>query len=154
MKHNRYSYKPRYQARGIASGSLTPLERERRARRVQRHCTSAFTMIEVMIVICLFGVLLNIAAPNVIRARNRAAAHACGANLRRIRFAKEAYMLENNKPITVSAAELTDERLFGDNGYLKTKPVCPDGGHYTTGAGYEDPLCDFGGGNIHRVDLP
>ncbi len=101
----------------------------------------AFTLIEVMIVVTISGVLLNIAAPNIVRARERARATACVANLKRIDGAKEQWALTTNAGPSAAAppmATLTP--------YLKSTPLCPSGGAYSIGAMGVNPVCNTSGG--------
>ena len=55
----------------------------------------AFTLVEIMIVVLIIGILVAIAVPNFIRARESARARACVANLRQIDSAKEQYAMDN-----------------------------------------------------------
>lgn len=48
-----------------------------------------------MIVVCIAGILLNIAAPSLVRSRETSRMRACIANLRMIEAGKEQYALEN-----------------------------------------------------------
>ena len=57
---------------------------------------SGFTLIEIMMVVMIMGILLNIAAPSFLHARDSAQARACIANLHNIMAAKEQYGLQNN----------------------------------------------------------
>ncbi len=52
-----------------------------------------------MIVVCILAVLLNIAMPAMITARDSGQARSCIANLKRISGAKEEYALDNQLPM-------------------------------------------------------
>jgi prepilin-type N-terminal cleavage/methylation domain-containing protein len=54
-----------------------------------------FTLVEIMIVVLVIGILLGIAAPNFVRAREQSRAKSCIAQLRLIDAAKEQYALDN-----------------------------------------------------------
>jgi prepilin-type N-terminal cleavage/methylation domain-containing protein len=55
---------------------------------------SAFTMVEIMIVVAIIGLLAAIAIPNFVRTRERAQENACINNLRQIDAAKQQWALE------------------------------------------------------------
>jgi prepilin-type N-terminal cleavage/methylation domain-containing protein len=103
---------------------------------------NAFTLIEVMIAVTIAGVILNIAAPNVVRARERARATACIKNLRTIDGAKEQWALTTNAApnATVTGGMPTLAP------YLKSTPVCPSGGAYSINAVGTPPACGTSGG--------
>lgn len=111
-----------------------------------------FTLVEIMIVVLIIGLLLAIAVPNFNRAREVSNRKACSANLRRINFAKNSYIMANNKAPNTSASEFTDTVLYGSGGYLQSKPQCPGGGTYTVNDGGVVPTCDYSGGNVHIYD--
>jgi prepilin-type N-terminal cleavage/methylation domain-containing protein len=101
----------------------------------------AFTLIEVMIVVTIAGVILNIAAPNVVRARERARATACIRNLRSIDGAKEQWALTTNAGPGASAPPIATLMT-----YLKSNPVCPSGGGYSINPMGTTPTCLTTGG--------
>ena len=84
-----------------------------------------FTLIEIMVVIMITAVLLSIAIPNVVRARDKAREKTCIANMRHIADAKDQFALQNGKNIgdAVAWADLVPD-------YLKIQPNCPSGGAY------------------------
>ena len=55
----------------------------------------AFTLIEIMIVVLIIGILLGIAVPNFVRARETARAKSCVANLKAITGAWYQYSMDN-----------------------------------------------------------
>ncbi|MDX1933702.1 MAG: prepilin-type N-terminal cleavage/methylation domain-containing protein [Capsulimonadales bacterium] len=101
---------------------------------------TAFTLIEIMIVVLVIGVLLSIATPNFVRARQKSRRNACIANLMQIRAAKQQWALEMRRPGTATP---TDADLFGDALYLRRKPACPSGGTYTLRQVDRNPRCSF-----------
>ena len=101
-----------------------------------------FTLVEIMIVVLIIGILLAIAVPNFVKARESSRAKACLANLKQIAAAKEQWALDNNKR---DGAKCTMEDLVPD--YIKPEPVCPSGGTYTVGDVGTNPTCD-----IHTQD--
>src|SRR5262252_9422395 len=83
---------------------------------------SAFTLVEIMIVVAIIGLLAAIAIPNFIKARTTAQMNACINNLRQIDGAIQQWALENKKGTTATVA-------FTDiSGYLKNAVICPAGG--------------------------
>lgn len=85
--------------------------------------------------------MMAIAIPNFVRARDTAMMNACINNLRMIDAAKNEWALENNKKAddTPTRAEVAH--------YLKNGqfPVCPAGGIYTIGAVSNAPTCSIPG---------
>ena len=108
---------------------------------------AAFTLIEIMIVVLIIGVLLAVAVPNFIRAREQSRRKTCIGNLRKIEYAKDAYLMDNNleQETTPTAANLWPT---SGTGYIKTAPQCPSNGTYTIGDGKTAPICSFGNGHI------
>lgn len=105
-----------------------------------------FTLVEIMIVVLIIGILLAIAVPNFVRARERSRARTCVGNLKQIDSGKEQYAMENrlNEGDAVDGAALWgDGTTAGD--FIKKPPACPSGGNYTVGNVGEDPVCDIGG---------
>ena len=98
-----------------------------------------FTLVEIMIVVLIIGILLAIAVPNFVRARESSRAKACVANLKQIDAAKEQWAMDKNKndgdPCAMS--DLTPA-------YLKSTPSCPSGGTYTVGNVGTNPTCSIG----------
>jgi prepilin-type N-terminal cleavage/methylation domain-containing protein len=99
-----------------------------------------FTLIEIMIVVLIIAILLAIAIPNFLRARETSRAKACAANLRQIMTAKEQWAMDNKKGATDTPA-MTD--LVST--YIKTTPACPSSGTYTIGDMSTNPSCSIGG---------
>jgi prepilin-type N-terminal cleavage/methylation domain-containing protein len=105
-----------------------------------RKKTSGFTLVEIMIVILIIGILLAIAIPNFLTARNSSRARSCVANLEQIDAAKQQYIMDSKAattyPFTSGLTELTN--------YLHNTPSCPAGGTYVVGAGNVSPTCNYG----------
>lgn len=101
----------------------------------------AFTIIEVMIVVMVIGILMAIAVPNWIRARERSRTESCYANMREIEHAKQRFAIENKLSGTapVSAAEIAPEFL------KNAMPLCPSAGTYTIGTVDATPSCSIHG---------
>lgn len=106
-----------------------------------------FTLVEIMIVVLIIGILLAIAVPNFMRARENSRTRTCIANLRQIEAAKEQWAMDNRQPGTAQAA-WSDLVGTGANGYMKSQPVCPSGGTYTIATVENNPTCSIGGTHV------
>lgn len=112
-----------------------------------------FTLIEIMIVVLIISVLLAIAIPNFMRARETSRAKSCCSNLRQIETAKEQWAMDNKASDgdTVTMAELTPA-------YIKQEPACPSGGTYTVNPIGTYATCSIGGTpgtyNYHGLEQP
>jgi prepilin-type N-terminal cleavage/methylation domain-containing protein len=106
---------------------------------------SAFTLVEIMIVVAIIGLLAAIAIPNFIKARESSQKNACIANLKQMDGAKNAWALEHKK---VSSHVPNDTDLFGATLYIREKPGCPADGAYTLAAVSAKPTCSISGHSI------
>ena len=106
---------------------------------------SAFTLVEVMIVVAIIGLLAAIAIPNFIKAREASQKNACIANLKAIEGAKGTWALENKKVNTDTPG---DSDLFGATLFIREKPACPAAGTYTIGAVSDKATCTISGHTI------
>ena len=98
-----------------------------------------FTLVEIMIVVLIIGILLAIAVPNFIKARESSRAKSCVANLKQIDSGKEQWAMDNKK---TSADTPTETDLYGADKYVKSTPACPSSGTYSIGAIGTAPECD------------
>jgi prepilin-type N-terminal cleavage/methylation domain-containing protein len=103
-----------------------------------------FTLVEIMIVVLIIGILLAIAVPNFVRARESSRAKACVANLKQIQAAKEQWAMDTNAAPTATPTQ-ADLAPTDGSGYIKSWPRCPSGGTYTIGNLQTDPTCSIGG---------
>jgi prepilin-type N-terminal cleavage/methylation domain-containing protein len=104
-----------------------------------------FTLVEIMIVVAIIGIIIAIAVPAFLRARENSRGRACQENLTKIDGSKEQYALEFKAANgdTVSMAELLNPNGSGvGTGYMKREPVCPGGGAYDVREIGSDPECD------------
>src|SRR5947208_399686 len=99
-----------------------------------------FTLVEIMIVVLIIGILLAIAVPNFIKARESSRAKACVANLKQIESAKEQWAMDT-KAATTATPGATD--LYGATNYVRTTPACPSGGAYTINNMATRPVCNI-----------
>jgi prepilin-type N-terminal cleavage/methylation domain-containing protein len=106
---------------------------------------TAFTLVEIMIVVAIIGLLAAIAIPNFVRARNTAQTTACINNLRQIDGAIQQWALEKHKS--------GDDQVKLDDlkGYLgRTQDAtinddikCPAGGMYSVSTVSSRPQCSL-----------
>jgi prepilin-type N-terminal cleavage/methylation domain-containing protein len=101
----------------VARKSETRFEMKIRSRK-----NSAFTLVEIMIVVAIIGLLASIAIPNFVRSRSTAQAIACVNNLRQIDGAKEQWALETKAAVSATPSS-TDLAVYVKGGL----PVCPVG---------------------------
>ena len=99
---------------------------------------AGFTLVEIMIVVLIIGILLAIAIPNFVTARNSSRSRACVANLKQIDSAKQQYIMDNKLASTVTP---TSANLAPT--YIRAFPTCPASGSYTIGDGNTNPSCSF-----------
>lgn len=95
-----------------------------------------FTLIEIMIVVLIIAVLLAIAIPNFMKARDTSRTKACVANLRQIDTAKMQWAMDEKK---VGTDTPTSGNLIPT--YIKNELECPAGGVYTINAVDSNPAC-------------
>ena len=86
-----------------------------------------FTLVEMMIVVLIIGILIAIALPNFLRARENARLRACVANMKQIQAAIEQWGMETKASGDTNVP--TDLNAYAN--WLKTIPTCPSGGTYT-----------------------
>jgi prepilin-type N-terminal cleavage/methylation domain-containing protein len=83
---------------------------------------SAFTLLEIMIVVSIIGLLAAIAIPNFVRARAASNQTTCLSNLRQIRSAVDQWALETKSGPT------TPVLYTNIQNFLRGSVVCPSGG--------------------------
>ena len=101
---------------------------------------SAFTLLEIMIVVAIIGLLAAMVIPNIRRAIYTARQQTCAVNRKNIDGAKVLWSAENKKPLTEVPG---DADLFGKRAYIEHKPDCPAGGAYSLNAVEEKCTCNF-----------
>jgi type II secretory pathway pseudopilin PulG len=98
-----------------------------------------------MIVVLIIGILLAIAVPNFMKARDNSRAKSCVANLRQIEAAKEQAAMELHM---VGTDVPTQAQLSPD--YIKSWPQCPSSAAptYSINAINTNPTCSIGDPHI------
>jgi prepilin-type N-terminal cleavage/methylation domain-containing protein len=107
-----------------------------------------FTLIEIMVVMFIVSLLLAIAVPQFIRAREVSRATSCRHNLKQILGSKERWAMDNHKG---PDDEPVMEDLVEPGVYLEGELECPSGGDYDIGKLSELPTCTIGGVNGDRL---
>ena len=116
-----------------------------------------------MIVVLIIGILLTIAVPNFIIARETSRAKCCVANLKQIDSAKQQAIMDYKLSISDTTSQFfvdgtTANAPGGTNGkyqlvgnqnsisvYIRRPPICPSGGVYSPGGVTVSPTCSVTG---------
>lgn len=90
--------------------------------------------------------IVRLSLPQMQLAIKSARARACRENLMRIDAAKEQWALERllSNGTVLPEDWLDNPNVVNPNGYLKKKPICPDGGKYKVNPIGEEPECSIG----------
>jgi uncharacterized membrane protein (UPF0136 family) len=95
----------------------------------------------IALALLMFPLLLAIAIPNFVKARESAMKNACITNLQQIEGAKEQWALENKK----QAGDLPQASHLFDYLNGRALPLCPSGGTYSINATDTPPTCTIPG---------
>ena len=101
-----------------------------------RKAANAFTLIEIMIVVLIIGILLGIAVPNFVRAREASRAKSCIANLKALDGAYQQWMMQGNRDAMTPPPDSVETLVAA--GFLKSAPECPSGGDYAPSGTYQE----------------
>ena len=100
---------------------------------MKKRNSKGFTLVEIMIVVAIIGLLVAIALPNFLKARQKSVINSAKASMKQIEGAIENYKID----LRTNTCQMTD--LVPN--YLKTEPVCPQG----------EWLIDFVNGDVSCV---
>ena len=95
--------------------NLTPAPRKN----VRPRRAAGFTLVEIMIVVLIIGVLLNIALPSLVSARDRSQARSCVKNMNNFMVAKEQYAMDSK----IAANSATSVTWANISPYVKASPA-------------------------------
>lgn len=131
----------------LASRLMPPVQCSRKTEimTLQQSHRTAFTLVEIIIVVAIIGLLAAIAVPNYIKARTTSQTNACIENLKKLDGAKRTWALEKKK---VNSSTPGDGDLFGPTLYIRDKPECPASGTYTLNRMDTKPDCNISGHTI------
>jgi prepilin-type N-terminal cleavage/methylation domain-containing protein len=104
-----------------------------------------FTLLEILIVVCVLGILVGMAFPNFLKSRTNAQKQICIENLSQIESAKQIWGVENGR---ADGDAPVDADLFGATRYMKLKPKCPAGGTYDLTAVGANATCPITGHSL------
>jgi prepilin-type N-terminal cleavage/methylation domain-containing protein len=82
-----------------------------------KHSQSAFTLVEIMIVVLIIGLLAALAIPNFRKSRALAQKNVCIDNMRLIQGAVTEVLFSGSVP--------SAETIYGPDNLIKFKPKCP-----------------------------
>ena len=86
--------------------------------------TKGFTLVEIMIVVLIIGIIVAIAVPSFIKAREQSRAKACQEAQQKSWGAVQQWAME----VGAGTTDTTNYgQLVGVNAYLTTTPKCPVG---------------------------
>jgi len=114
---------------------------------------SAFTLLEIMIVVAIIGMLATIAIPSFIKSRNTTQQNACINHLRIIDSAKDQAALTQKWIPGIETDSSSNMPII--NAYIKgnTVPVCPANGVYTYNPIGTNPTCSITSPTSHRLPV-
>ena len=94
---------------------------------MNRKRITAFTLIELLIVVAIIAILAAIAVPNFLEAQVRSKIARCKADMRSIELSLESYRIDTNHYVPTQSAKLSFElrKLTSPIGYLSSIPDDP-----------------------------
>ena len=97
---------------------------------------AGFTLVEILIVVLIISILLTVAVPNFVSARQNSRQNACYSNQNKLNAAKAIWYQD-------SGAAAAESPLMSDlvPVYIRFVPRCPTNGTYTLGDNATDVRC-------------
>ena len=89
-----------------------------------RSTQKGFTLVEIMIVVSIIGILISIAMPSWLKAREKSQAQSCMEAQEKMEGAIDTWALDTG---ATSTTVPDTSVLIGKALYLKRKPICPVG---------------------------
>ncbi len=96
----------------------------------------AFTLVEIMIVVLIIGILLAIAVPQFVSARENAQEKSCWSNQQKLEAAKHMWIMDTGQ--TSSSTPAMSDLVPA---YIKVEPECPTHATYALGNGSTSVVC-------------
>lgn len=106
--------------------------------------SAGFTMVEIMVVVCILAMLLAIVVPYYVKQRASAQANGCINNLTKIESASYEFALETGKKTGDSINYPTDLLPYIKLTRVGQIPACPAGGTYQMASVGTFPTCSLG----------
>lgn len=89
----------------------------------RRHASkTAFTLIEIMIVVAVIALILAIAIPSMLGARSRSQSRACQESQRKLFYAVQEWAIQTGSKLPPASMDM----LIGYDKYLDKTPRCPN----------------------------
>lgn len=89
-----------------------------------RSTQKGFTLVEIMIVVSIIGILISIAMPSWLKAREQSQSQSCMEAQEKMEGAIDTWALDTGALSTIAP---DTSLLIGKTLYLKRKPICPVG---------------------------
>ncbi len=116
----------------------------------RQNAHTGFTLVEIMVVICILAMLLAIVVPYYVKQRSIAQAGGCVNNLFKIAAAADQFAIEKGKKTGDTIVFPTDLIPYIKSNRNGLIPPCPAGGTYAIALVGDRPTCSLG----NTVDPP
>jgi len=118
-------------------------------RKLAGESAKAFTLIEIMIVVCIIGLLLAIAIPSFMKARTETIITLCEENMRVIFHASHLYEVETGTLLTGGTNGVFLRNALINGEYVRKREIfeCP----VSRVNDYDDYVLVYSGGNLRSV---